>query len=216
VPFQELRDGPAQLARAVPVDDAQGVLIAQDSNRGADQLVPYRDLDEGWRSFNRAYLYLYPPGAQSVIDGLLGPDADPDANRQRALEAAGRELEDDPEDAYAWFNLGTNLVYFERYGEAAQAFDKALAIGLPWRFTRYQFGPYIAYFHQGRYNDLIDLAEATLARTPNAEESLLWRGWGRYRLGDSQGAIEDFRAALSVNPSYQDARYALEFMGACC
>ena len=197
-------------------DDAQGVLIAQDSNRGADQLVPYRDLDEGWRSFNRVYLYIYPPGEQSMIDGLLGPDADPDANRQRALEAAGRELEDDPEDAYAWFNLGTNLVYFERYGEAAQAFDKALAIGLPWRFTRYQFGPYIAYFHQGRYNDLIDLAEATLARTPNAEESLLWRGWGRYRLGDSQGALEDFRAALAVNPSYQDARYALECMGACC
>jgi tetratricopeptide (TPR) repeat protein len=122
-------------------------------------------------------------------------------------------IEADPENPYAWFNLGTNLLYFERYGEAAQAYDQALSLGLPWRFTRYQFGPYIAYFNQGRFNDVIDLAEETLARTPKAEESLLWRGWARYRLGDTQGAIDDFRAALEINPNYLDAQYALEFLG---
>ena len=87
-------------------------------------------------------------------------------------------------------------------------------MGLPWRFTRYQFGPYIAYFNQARFQDLIDLADATLYRTYKAEESLLWRGWGKYRMGDPFGAIEDFREALQYNPYYLDAQYALEFVGA--
>lgn len=193
-------------------DDQQGVFIAQDSNEGPDQEVAYEVLDDGWQAFNRVFIYLYPPEDQAIIDALLGPDGDLDANRQRALETAREEIETDPQNPYAWFNLGTNLVYFERYAEAAQAFDTALGLGLPWRFTRYQFGPYIAYFNQGRFQDVIDLADATLYRTHKAEESLLWRGWARYRLGDLYGAIEDFRSALEVNPNYLDAQYALDYV----
>ncbi|MGH2606364.1 MAG: C39 family peptidase [Anaerolineales bacterium] len=194
-------------------DDGQRVFVTQDSYKGADQLVSYASLDELWQTFNRVFLYLYRPEDQAEIEMLLGPDAEVDRNRRRALEAAQAEIELEPENPYAWFNLGTNLVYFERYGEAADAFDTALAIGLPWRFTRYQFGPYIAYFNQGRFEDVIELADATLFRTYKAEESMLWRGWARYRLGDVLGAIEDFRAALAVNPAYPDALYALEYVG---
>jgi len=194
-------------------DDASQVFIAQDSFKGPDQAVSYVVLDEGWRAFNHVYIYLYPSQEGSVIETLLGSDADPDVNRHRTLEVVKATVEDDPEDAFAWFNLGTNLLYFERYGEAAQAYDNALTIGLPWRFTRYQFGPYIAYFNQGRFQDVIDLADATLQRTNKAEESMLWRGWARYRLGDRMGAIEDFRAALEVNHNYFDAQYALDYLG---
>jgi hypothetical protein len=194
-------------------DDAAGVFIAQDTNVGPDRRVTYEALDEGWRAFNRVYLLIYPPDDQPAIDALLGPEADPDANREHALEIARAEIEENPGDAYAWFNLGSNLIYFERYSEAAEAYDQALSIGLPWRFTRYQFGPYIAYFNTARFQDVIDLADATLYRTSKAEESLLWRGWARFRMGDLYGAIEDFRAALVINPNYLDAQYALEFVG---
>lgn len=191
-------------------DDEARVFIAQDSNHGPDQLVSEEALDHGWQDFNRVFIYLYPPDQQPTIDQLLGSDADPDANRQRALEAARTAIAADPQNAFAWANLGLNLVYFERYAEAAEAYDTALGIGLPWRFTRYQFGPYIAYFHQGRFQDIIDLADATLYRTSKAEESLLWRGWARYRLGQTGEGVEDFRAALGINPYYLDAQHALE------
>ncbi|TET84328.1 MAG: tetratricopeptide repeat protein, partial [Anaerolineales bacterium] len=194
-------------------DDASQVFIVQDSFKGPDEAVPYAMLNEGWRAFNHVYIYLYPSQEEAVIEALLGSDVDPDVNRRRTLEATRAAVEGDPEDAFVWFNLGTNLLYFERYGEAAQAYDNALSIGLPWRFTRYQFGPYIAYFNQGRFQDVIDLAEATLKRTNKAEESMLWRGWARYRLGDRMGAIEDFRGALEVNPNYIDAQYALDYLG---
>ncbi|MEJ2607740.1 MAG: tetratricopeptide repeat protein [Anaerolineales bacterium] len=182
--------------------------------QGPDREVSYAVLDDGWKAFNRVYMILYPVEQRPIIEGLLGDDLDEAVNRERALQAAQDEIQLDAEDPYAWFNLGTNLLYFDRYSEAAHAFDTALAIGLPWRFTRYQFGPYIAYFNQGRYQDVIDLADATLRRTNKAEESNLWRGWARYQLGDINGAIEDFRAALRVNPNYFDAQYALEYVGA--
>ncbi len=195
-------------------DDNSDEFTAQDSYLGPDLKVSYRELDEGWQAFNRVYILIYPPEQGERIRELLGEDLDPEVNRQRALEAAQKDIESDPQNAFAWFNLGTNLIYFERYGQAAEAYDNALSLGLPWRFTRYQFGPYIAYFNQGRFQDMIHLADATLARTPKAEESLLWRGWARYRLGDTAGALRDFRAALGVNPNYHDAQYAIDFIGA--
>lgn len=195
-------------------DEDRQVFMTQDSFEGPDREVGYSELDEGWKVFNRVYMILYPVEQGAIIEALLGDDMDEVSNREQALETAYLEVEIDVEDPFAWFNLGTNLLYFDRYSEAAHAYDTALALGLPWRFTRYQFGPYIAYFNQGRYQDVIDLAEATLKRTNKAEESMLWRGWALYQLGDFNGAIEDFRAALAVNPNYFDAQYALEYIGA--
>lgn len=195
-------------------DDARGSFLTQDTNKGPDRWVSYAEMDDGWRAFNRVYLFLYRPEQQAQIDGLLGQDAEAEANRRAALGTAQAEVDRDPRDAFAWFNLGSNLIYFDRSGEAAEAFDQALQLGLPWRFTRYQFGPYIAYFNQGRFEDVIDLTTATLYRTSKSEEARLWRGWARFRLGDLGGALEDFQAALEINPNYLDAQYAVDYVRA--
>jgi tetratricopeptide (TPR) repeat protein len=105
-------------------------------------------------------------------------------------------------------------LYFEQYQDAALAYDEARNIGWPQRMLRYQFGPFFAYFFGGRNDDLLVLTEYALQRTPNSEETLLWRGWGKYRAGDTPGAISDFQAALAENPFYQDAEYAIEFVAA--
>jgi tetratricopeptide (TPR) repeat protein len=193
-------------------DETARQFVSQDSYHGADLPVSYEQLEESWRTFNHVYLVVFPADDADVIAGLLGEDRDPDANRQRALADSQARLTAGDADAYAWFNLGSNLVYFERYAEAAQAFDTALRLGLPWRFTRYQFGPYLAYFHQGRYEDLVDLTTATLYRTSKSEEARLWHGWARFGQGDTWGALEDFQAALEINPNYLDAQYAVEYV----
>jgi len=193
-------------------DDRQQIFITQDSFRGPDQQVSYENLDEYWQAFNRVYILLYRPEQEEIIKSILGDDWDVDINRQKALERAKTETELEPENAFAWFNLGTNLVYFDRYSEAAQAYDVARELGLPQRMLRYQFGPFMAYFHSGRTEDLMTLVDYALQRTPNSEEALLWRGWGNYRLGDTNQAIADFQQALRENPNYQDAQYALDYV----
>ena len=107
-------------------------------------------------------------------------------------------------------------MYFERYPEAAQAYDQARIHGLPQRMLRYQFGPFHAYFHTNRFEDLLAIADHTLQITPNSEEAFIWKGWALYNLGDNQGAIEAFRDAYRANTKdpLRQALYALEFMGA--
>lgn len=194
-------------------DDESGAFTVQDATGGPDRSLPYADLDRDWQQFNRLFILVFPPADRDAILALLGPDADESANRQRALETAQAETERDPQDAFAWFNLGSNLNYFDLYAEAAAAFDQARTLGLPWRMLFYQFGPYRAYFNLGRYEDVIDLADAALNARPDLEESFFWRGWARYRLGDQPGAIADFNSALAVNPNFTDARAALESLG---
>jgi len=195
-------------------DDASQTITAQDSFIGANQVIPYETVQDYWHSFNYVYIMVYPPEKEGEVQAILGENWDVDVNRQNALELSQAETLANPEDAFAWFNLGSNLVYFERYIEASEAFDKARELGLPQRMLRYQFSPFFAYFHTGQIDDLLALTKYALQITRNAEEAFLWHGWALYRQGDSPGAIADFQNALAQNPNYQDAQYALDFVQA--
>lgn len=193
-------------------DETAQTFTAQDSFYGADQILSYDRIEDYWKSFNYVYIMLFLPSQEATVRSILGEDWDVDINRQNALDKALQQTRDDTEDTFAWFNMGTNLVYFGRYGEAAQAYDQARALGLPQRMLRYQFGPFFAYFHTGRMDDLHTLVDYALARTPNAEEAWLWRGWAYYREGDNREAESSFRQALAENPNYQDAKLALDIL----
>ncbi|MGB9672807.1 MAG: C39 family peptidase [Anaerolineales bacterium] len=193
-------------------DDKEGVFITQDSYHGANLKMTYPQIAQYWQPFNYVYLLLFPPEKKNEIMAILGADWDEVQNRQNALGLAKTQSEENPQDAFAWFNIGTNQVYFENYVDAALAYDQARKIGLPQRMYRYQFGPFFAYFHSGRIDDLLALAEYALKRTPNSEEALMWRGWAYYRQRKINLAVADFRSALEQNPNDQDAQYALNFV----
>jgi hypothetical protein len=193
-------------------DDAKNSFITQDSFYGPNRPVTYAELDRNWHVFNRVLIMIYPPDMEDSVKSILGDNWDPDANRQHALDTAQAEAKANPKDPYAWFNAGTNLAYFTRYSDAADAYDQARSLGLPQRMLRYQFGPFIAYFNTGRMQDLNDLVTYALHVTPTSEEALLWQGWSLYRAGDKAGAEASFKKALSQNSSYQDAKYAINFL----
>ncbi|HSJ88107.1 MAG TPA: tetratricopeptide repeat protein, partial [Anaerolineales bacterium] len=122
------------------------------------------------------------------------------------------------EQFFAWFNRGENLVYRQDYAAAAQAFDTAFALyptmsekERPWRLLWYRDGPYNAYYHTGRYQDVINLAHTTLAGVDKAvlEETYYWRGMAKKDLGDQAGAIEDLQRAYALNPNSTPAREEL-------
>jgi len=194
-------------------DDATQTFIAQDTYRGPDKKISYEQLLSEWKPFNYLYMVVYLPQQEEEMKRLLASNWDPDLNRQNALTFTQAATTEDPSDAFAWFNVGSNLVYFERYEEANAAYDKARELGLPQRMFRYQFGPFIANFQSNRTDDLLALTDYALQRTEMSEETWLWHGWALYRKGDLNGAIKDWRKALAVRPGYEDALYALNFVG---
>ncbi len=193
-------------------DDPAKSFITQDSFYGPNRAVTYTELERNWETFNHVLLLVYLPDMEDTVKAILGPDWDVDANRQNALDAAQAKTQSDLKDAFAWFNAGTNLTYFERYSDAAKSYDQARSIGLPQRMLRYQFGPFIAYFHTSRSQDLADLVDYALHVTPMSEEALMWHGWVLYRAGDRAGAESEFKKALAINPGYLDAQYGLNFL----
>lgn len=193
-------------------DNRSETFITQDSFVGPNRMMTYAELNKNWQAFNRAYIIVYPIEKEEEVKAVLKEDWDVDINRQHALETAYAETKSTPNNTYAWFNLGSNLVYFERYPEAARAYDTARKLELPQRMMRYQFGPFLAYFHSGRTEDLIAVADYALKVTPNSEEALLWKGWASFRLGQTSEALSLFQKALEARPGYKDALYALNYL----
>jgi hypothetical protein len=185
-------------------DDGAQEFTIQDSYHGANLKLSYSQLEQEWKPFNNLYLVIYFPQYEEEMKTLLGSNWDPDLNRQSALDSAQAETTKDPSDAFAWFNFGSDLVYFDRYDDAALAYDKARAIGLPLRMFRYQFGPFLAYFHSNRNDDLLALTDYARGVTEMSEEAWLWYGFGLYRKGDFNGALKAWDKADKINPNFYE------------
>jgi tetratricopeptide (TPR) repeat protein len=192
-------------------DDGTGAFTAQDPLRGPDKKIPFDVLLADWKPFNYLYMVIYLPQDEEEVKSILAADWDPLQNRQHALALAQAAVSADPNDAFAWFDLGSTLVFFERYPEAAQAFDRAFTIGLPQRMTRYQFWPFAAYYNADRIDYLLELTENTYKPINGSysEEALLWHGYGLLRKGDAAGAAADWNKALKVHPRFCDAEKAI-------
>ena len=211
-------------------DDARGVLIVQDTwNDGPNFPIPYDEFmaSEAWLSFDNIFIVAYAPERESELLRVLGPYADERWAAGRARELADEGISESTEIGryFAWYAKGTSHVALQEYADAATAFDQAFAIynGLgeddnqrPYRMMWYQTGPYWAYFYTGRYQDVIDLANVTLIETiskPTLEESIYWRGQAKYMIGDTPGAIADYRETLRLHPNWPPAIQALQDLG---
>jgi tetratricopeptide (TPR) repeat protein len=73
----------------------------------------------------------------------------------------------------------------------------------------YQFEPFVAYNAMGRYQDVVALADQTLATTTSVEEIWYWKGQALSALGDATGARAAFAQAVALNPEYTVAVDAL-------
>ncbi len=189
-------------------DEVEAVFITHDSLTGPNERLTYAEFDEGWRVFNRAYVVVYPPEKQQVVEAILGAETDDLTMYQEAVTRAQEEV-DAVGDVFAWFNLGSSYVGLGQYAAAADAYQHALDIGLPRRMLWYQFGPFIAYDALGEYQKVLDLSASVLAQTPNIEELHYYRGRAYLGLGDVDQARAEFELAVQYNPHYAEAIQAL-------
>lgn len=191
-------------------NDADGVLLSFDSLLGNGENdegrpIPYDDMDSRWRTFNRDYLVLYRPEDEARLQEILGDQWDLQANAEFALAMSENEVLLGHSDGFTYFNMGSSLVDLGRYEDAAAAFDQAFDHDLPWRMLWYQYGPFEAYFRTGRYDDVIRLANETLATTRGIEEMYYYLGLVYEQLGDQQRAEGNMEAAIWRNANYTAA-----------
>jgi tetratricopeptide (TPR) repeat protein len=180
----------------------------------------YESIETYWQQFNYTFFIVYPPEKEQLVFDLLGPDLlNLSSMWQNTAQRAQAEIEADPENAFAWFNLGTSLTRLgemtgaaEFYENGAAAFDQARILGIPPRIVWYQFRPYAAYMKVGRYQDMIDLAEATLSTQGgrNVEETYFYKGHALALQGDARGAIEAYEQAIRLNENFYPAQWALD------
>ncbi len=210
-------------------DDARGGFVVQDAylKPGKDLLSKYEEYLAGWRTFNYLFMVTYPADRENEVLTLLGPWADEKWAAQHALELAEQDVQTltGNDLFFALFNRGTSHVALQQYVDAAAAYDQAFANyskwdvekgDRPYRILWYQTGPYFAYYYSARYSDVISLADTTLNDTiskPTLEESLLWRGRAYYMSGNTQAAVDDYRAALKVHVNWIPAVQALQDLG---
>ena len=195
-------------------DDAQQVLLTYDPLLGAGEgqvgrPIPYADIDERWRTFNRDYLVLYRPEEEARVMEVLGDQWDAAANAEFALAQSQAELDSGTYDSFTLFNMGSSLVVLGRYEEAADYFDQARQNGLPWRMFWYQYGAFQAYYNVGRYDDMIALAQEVIATTEGVEEVYYYVGLAAEALGDFSRAANNYQVAVWRNENFTLAAEAL-------
>ena len=159
-----------------------------------------------WKIFNRAFVLAYPPEQEPAVAAILADfGVTPERMWTDAEVRARAELSLDANDAFAWFNLGGSLTRQGRTAEAAEAFDRARALGLPWRMFWYQFAQFEAYLAEGRAQDVLALTDEVIAITDSIEEIYYWRARALLASGDTAGAITAVERALQLAPGFAPA-----------
>ncbi len=189
-------------------DDTTGQFDTFDSLNGPDYKVSYEQFEADWRVFNRLYVVVFLPEQADIVSAITGDDMNDTLMYERVLAQAQAEIEANPHDAIAYFNQGEALTRLGRPQEAVVAFDQARLLGLHWRRLWYQFTPFEAYYAVGRYQDVLDLTEATLKGANGLEEAYYYHGLALHATGQA-GAKDDFQAALDYNPHFTPAAEAL-------
>ena len=191
-------------------DSATGEFMAQDSLHGQNIRVKMQNFDRDWQVFNRTYVLAYPPNQTEAVQGLLGGSLPSPKMLENALLAAQNEARDDPQNPFAWFNMGTNYARLGQIELAAEAFDHARRLGLPYRMLWYQFDILEVYLKMGRLQEVVELTSAIIEATGGLEELYFYRGLA-YQLGQQPNlARQDFQRALQYNSRFVMAQEALQ------
>ncbi len=205
-------------------DDARAQFITQDSYFSPDYPISYDDLTKQWRSFNYAFLLVFPIEKQDQTVKILGPLADDQQADRVAYEKSNTEIGATSGDDlfFAWFNRGTSMVQLQDFSGAAESYDYAFQLYAklpesqrPWRIVWYQTGPYFAYYYSGRYQDVIKLASLTIdaATEPYLEESFYWRALAFVALGENQKALSDLYTSLEYHPGFGPSVALMQQLG---
>ena len=180
-------------------DDATEKFIQDDSLQGRDLRYSYFDFDALWKQFNYEYLVLVPKEKQKIAEAILGEDVDEKTAWGKAVGRARTQLENNPNDIYARFNLSVALYNVGNYRGSVDEFEKIENL-LPFRTLWYQIEPIEAYFALADYERVFALTDKILNNYNRAfSELYILRGQIYEKQGNPEAARAEFDKAIFYN-----------------
>lgn len=171
--------------------------------------IRYEEFDRRWRDFNRNFMILYHPEQEAELQAALGEHWDPQANARFTLAQAQAETESQ-QDMFSYYNLGAAHLALGEIEAASAAFDRARAMGMPWRMHWYRFEMMEAYLAAGRYDDVIALVYEVLENADEIQEAYYYIGKAYEGQGNIERARANYFAALARNANYPEAQAAID------
>lgn len=183
-------------------DQTAQTFTVHDIQIGPDVPLSFKEMEQGWRMFNRQYILVYPITQTARVRVILGTQWDPEAMWQDALTQADKELRDSDQDALAWFNRGSAFVGLQQYEEAKEAFDQAQKLKLPSRLLRYRFELFKCLLQLGVHQSLLSLTQAAIDDGAKVEELHFYRAQSYIALNNITKARAEYQKALEIHPGW--------------
>lgn len=190
-------------------DDTTQEFIQDDSLQGKNLKYSYGEFDAIWKKFNYEYLVLVPQNKKEIAERILGENADFKTAWKNAANSAQKEININPQDVDARFNLSVALYNIGNFKQSVEEFEK-VEDKLPFRTLWYQIEPIEAYYESGNYNRVFAITDNIL-NTYNRAFSELYIIRGRIYLkrGDIESAKQEFEKAVFYNQNLKEAQDAL-------
>lgn len=171
----------------------------------------YDYIETYWWHFNNTFIVIYDESREIELFDLMGDDY---ASLENAYLYAGQQAQtraqQDPNDAWARFNLAESLTMLGEYDAATaffrQAFDMRV---LPWRTLWYRFAPFEAFYQNGQFDTVLELVRSSKNSTPYVEEWYYYEGLVYASRGNIDNARQTFNTALAYNSGYTAAQETL-------
>lgn len=195
-------------------DDARGVIIINDSYFGPMRGAAYSEMEALWQHSNRRYIPVYRPEDRAKVETILGPDASKLIMLRRALTANQVRINDTPNSAIAWLNLGETHFLLGDDATAIAAWEKAQTLGLSPRVLWYSSWPATAYNRLGLPENVLALTQRVIVEQPASPDLYYERGLAYLALGDRVRARQALNQTLVYDPGMERARRALAELGA--
>lgn len=190
-------------------DNATGEFIQDDSLQGKDLRYSYDSFLTLWEKFNYEYLVLVPKEKQQLAKAILGENSDEQTAWKNAVTHAQQQLEQNPNDTSAQFNLSIAYYHIGDHQKAVEAFEK-VEHQLSSRTLWYQIEPIHAYAALGNYDRVFALTNQILNNHNRAfSELYLIRGNIYKNQGKRQAARAEFEQAVFYNQNLKAAHDTL-------
>lgn len=126
-----------------------------------------------------------------------------DGERDAAIAALERAIEDDPRNEYAYFFLGSAHFDKGQFDKAMKASLEALALAPDYLGAMVQLGHSLRML--GRHTEAIRVARQLLAKNANDGDALYLLGLSHYARGERAAAVEYLTRFLGTRPELEAA-----------